>query len=296
MIKKAQDWQKERELSNRFWLNLIIKIALFMPRWSVRLLLHPIVAFYVVLAAKKRKISYHYLSQSLQTSPNILHAYKHFYWFAAVLLDRVYFLTGKTEIFDIRFSRRQEVIDSFKACPGQFFISAHFGGLEALKTQSMSRDYEIRPVMKIDHNQTIVSLLKELNPDFYKSVIPYKGLETAFTIQQTLENGISIALLADRPIDSNKIIPVKFFEGELFLPAGLFQMILKFKRPVNVFFNRYEGGNRYDVEYYPISVEADETVESLAHKYVALLEKQCRQSPYNWFNFYPYWLSPNEKE
>jgi len=289
MGKKRVNWQQEKEMSNSFWLRLIINLAMKLPRWSVRLLLYPIVLFYVLIASKKRKVSRHYLAKVLPVKPNIFHVYKHFFWFASVLLDRVYFLTAKYDLFTIAYSHRQEVIDSFVKNPGQFFLSGHFGSVDALKTQAMDKHYEIKPVIKLDHNQTVVNLMKQLNPEFYENVIAYKGLETTFEIYENLKAGISIALLADRPIEDSKTVLVDFLGDKISLPAGIFEMVKRYPFPTNFFFSRYEGGNRYYVEYIQIQLNHDD-IQDIAQSFADELALQCKKSPYNWFNFYPYWI------
>lgn len=295
MANQGANWQQEKEMSNGFWLRLIINLALLLPRWSVRLLLYPIVLFYVLIARQKRIASKHYLSKALPVKPSIFHIYKHFFWFAAVLLDRVYFLTGKHELFTMRYQHRQAVIDSFKDCPGQFFLSGHFGSVDALKTQAMDKHYEIKPVIKLDHNQTIVNLMKQLNPEFYETVIPYKGLETTFEIYENLKQGTSIALLADRPIGDSKTLLVNFLGDKMALPAGIFEMVKRYPFSTNFFFSRYEGANQYFVEYIQITPKPEATVEDIAQLFANAMADQCRASPYNWFNFYPYWIEQNDE-
>jgi len=295
MAKPGASWQQEKEMSNSFWLKLIIDLALKLPRWSVRLLLYPIVLFYVLIAKDKRKASRHYLAKVLPVKPNIFHVYKHFFWFSAALLDRVYFLTGKYHLFAISYQHRQEVIDSFVNNPGQFFLSGHFGSVDALKTQAMDKHYEIKPVIKLDHNQTIVTLLEQLNPEFYKDVIAYKGLETTFEIYETLKSGVSIALLADRPIGDSKVLMVDFLGDKIPLPAGIFEMVKRYPFPTNLFFARYEGANRYYVDYIQMALKKDDSTQEIAQKFADSLASQCQKSPYNWFNFYPYWIEPNHE-
>lgn len=290
MAKQNSSWQQEKEMSNGFWLRLIINLAIKLPRWSVRLLLYPIVLFYVLIAPQKRKVSRHYLSKVLPVKPSILHVYKHFFWFSAVLLDRVYFLTGKYDLFTMTYHHRQDVIDSFVKNPGQFFLSGHFGSVDALKAQAMDKHYEIKPVIKLEHNQIVVNLMKQLNPEFYENVIAYKGLETTFEIYENLKSGTSIALLADRPIGDSKTLLVDFLGDKISLPAGIFEMVKRYPFPTNFFFSRYEGGNSYYVEYIQMKPNPDDTVQMIAQTFADALALQCEKSPYNWFNFYPYWI------
>ena len=61
----------------------------------------------------------------------------------------------------------------------------------------------------------------------------------------------------------------------------------------------YHGGNRYELrfvelaDFRPESVAPDADVDQLVRRalerYVALLETLCRETPYNWFNFFDFW-------
>ncbi|MEA3405789.1 MAG: hypothetical protein U9R28_08630 [Pseudomonadota bacterium] len=289
----SANWQQEKEMSNAFWLKLIIKLALKLPRWSIRLLLHPIVMFFILISPNKRKNSRHYLTKVLPVKPRIWHIYKHFFWFSSALLDRVYFLSNQHNLFNITFCNRQAVIDSFKHHPGQFFLSGHFGSVEALRTQANTKQYNIKPVIKLDHNQTIVTLLNQINPGFYQNVIPFKGLQTTFEIYENLKQGKSVALLADRPLDDSHTVQVSFLGDSILLPEGIFEMILRFPYPTNLFFCRYQGGNQYHVDYIHLNIKPEDTPESLAQQFADQMAQQCKKSPYNWFNFYPYWIQSN---
>ena len=62
-------------------------------------------------------------------------------------------------------------------------------------------------------------------------------------------------------------------------------------------FGLFRGGNRYDV-YFEHLVDLrdvgratrDAVIEQAVRKYVERLEHYCRLAPYNWFNFYDFWL------
>jgi predicted LPLAT superfamily acyltransferase len=59
----------------------------------------------------------------------------------------------------------------------------------------------------------------------------------------------------------------------------------------------YRGGNRYDIHFeHLLDVSGagrgarDAVIEQAVRKYVERLGYYCRLAPYNWFNFYDYWL------
>jgi predicted LPLAT superfamily acyltransferase len=63
-----------------------------------------------------------------------------------------------------------------------------------------------------------------------------------------------------------------------------------------LFFGLYLGGRRYEVRLEPFanaiplgSREREAAVRPWVERYARRLEHQCRDAPYNWFNFYDYW-------
>jgi predicted LPLAT superfamily acyltransferase len=68
--------------------------------------------------------------------------------------------------------------------------------------------------------------------------------------------------------------------------------------PVMLAFGLFRGGNRYDLVFEsfsgPIHVARQDRIRVLgdmARRYAARLEHHARSAPYNWFNFYDYWLT-----
>ena len=63
----------------------------------------------------------------------------------------------------------------------------------------------------------------------------------------------------------------------------------------------YRGGNRYELHFETLIESAtlprsnrDEVLEQWISLYARRLEHYCRQAPFNWFNFYGFWASPEE--
>lgn len=74
-------------------------------------------------------------------------------------------------------------------------------------------------------------------------------------------------------------------------------MAAALEAPVIIGFGVYRGGNRYEcrLELYEPRVELPratraQALEAHAQRYAARLEQEVRAHPYNWFNFFDYWL------
>ena len=69
------------------------------------------------------------------------------------------------------------------------------------------------------------------------------------------------------------------------------------KRPVYFMAGIYEASGQYNLYFErltgdePPSRDRAKAVQTLMQGYASALERQCRHSPYNWFNFYDFWES-----
>ena len=285
------EWTAQKERTTSFWLKLIRGLALMLPRGLVKPLLHPIVLFYLMISRQQKIASRHYLNQVLDHPVGFAVVYRHFLWFATTILDRVYFLTGRTDAFKIRYTNLEKWRASMQQNPAQLYFGAHFGSLDAIRALSSDAHHiQIKVVLKVDQNEALVTLLNELNPNLATSVIPYNGMQTIFDIHETIESGQSVAILKDRPVGKEATVGVRFFDDEMRVPISGFKLAKRFKIPVMVFFSRFEGGNHYHISSEQLQFDEGASLEEMAQSYMDKVAEQCRLSPYNWFNFYHYWV------
>ncbi|WP_373019555.1 hypothetical protein [Thiomicrorhabdus sp.] len=294
---RPTDWTAQKERTSGFWLRVIRRLALLLPRWAVGLLLHPITVFYLLISKQQKAASRHYLNQALGRPARFSDVYKHFLWFATTILDRVYFLTGRIDGFEVEYENLEQWLDSMADNPSQLYLGAHFGSLDAIRALSLDQyGIKIKIVLKVDQNQALVSLLNELNPGLAENVIPYSGMKTIFDIHEALETGNSVAMLKDRAVGDEATVTVKFFNDRIAVPVSGFKLAKRFNIPINVFFGRYEGGNKYHVHSDQLLFDKQMSLQEMAQVYMNRVEEQCRISPYNWFNFYHYWLDTEKTD
>jgi len=151
-------------------------------------------------------------------------------------------------------------------------------------------------VMHEDNAQKINALLRAINPDVAHDVIALGTLDSMLMVAQRLDEGCAIGMLADRaPVEDARQV-VSFLGAEARLPVGPFRMAALLKRPVVFMAALYLGGNRYGIHLEALAdfsqitrAQQPAAIEAAIHRYAALLEKYCRQAPYNWFNFFDFW-------
>src|ERR1700752_4755288 len=86
----APRWVELPERGTPALLRLSGWIALHIGRWMARLLLYPITLYFVLTGNAARTASREYLSRLRKSPVRWWHIFRHFYCFAATILDRVY--------------------------------------------------------------------------------------------------------------------------------------------------------------------------------------------------------------
>lgn len=293
----SRQWQQLPERGSVTALRLIHWIALRLGRPAGRLALYPIIAYFLLLAPSPRRASRAYLRRVLGRDPGWLGVFRHFYVFAATILDRVYLLAGQFERFAIEVHNGPLLLDQVASGQGCLLLGSHLGSFEVLRVLGASyRRFPLKVLMNIAHNQAITRFLNTLNPELADTIIPIQGPETLLKVQDALADGYLIGTLGDRVVADDKRIRCRFLDGEAFFPAGPLLLAVMLQCPVILCFGLYRGGNRYDVYFERLaeritapSRQRQAVVAEWVQRYAERLEHYTREAPYNWFNFYPFW-------
>ena len=291
-----QDWTTSPERSNVPVIRFIVWFALTFGRSASRILLYPICFYFVVFSVRARAASRNYLTRALGRRATLRDIFKHYFFFSSTILDRVFLLNGQETLLDLRV-QNQELFETVVSSAGCIFIGAHMGSFEVLHALGHDHgQFKTSMVMYEDNARKLTAVLKNINSQRNSSVISLGKIDSMLKIREALDLGECIGMLADRAISGERMIPCKFLDGKIELPAGPFRLAAMLERPVFLMFGLYQGGNRYniflerlaDLQHVPHS-ERDAAVERAAQQFVRRLEHHCRESPYNWFNFYDLW-------
>lgn len=293
----SQPWVQLPERSNALALWLIRTIALHMGRPAGRALLYPITLYFLLTAGEARRGSQRFLRRMLGREPTWREVFRHIHCFSATILDRVYFLTGQLERFEIEIHGGQWILDQAAAGRGCILLGSHLGSFEALRAMGIYRRHlPIRILMNTGHNQRMTRFLDALNPALAQSIIPVGGLETLIKVQESVDQGCLVGVLGDRAAHGEKTVCCRFFDQEVDFPAGPLLLAALSGCPVILFFGLYQGGNRYQVHFEPLAErivldrrQRQEQLGVWVQRYADRLEHYTRLAPYNWFNFYDYW-------
>jgi predicted LPLAT superfamily acyltransferase len=294
-------WLEQPERGSRGAMRLMKSLALGCGRRAARLLLVPVCAYFLLFSPRARRASRDYLARALGRPPRIADLWRHYFSFAATVLDRVYLLAGQLERFDIEMRGLDELEAVLAKGRGCLLLGAHLGSFELLRAAGLlQKKQPVNVVMYEENAANISGVLNDLNPGVRPRVIVSGGFDTALKIGECLARGEMVGVLGDRSAASGKSVTCAFFGRDAAFPAGPLQLAQGLRVPVLLFFGLYRGGNRYLIHFetfreeYPEGRAAREArVREEVARYAARLEHFCRLAPYNWFNFYDFWERPD---
>jgi len=293
-------WKQTQDRGSPWLIDLIIWIILNLGRTTGRLFLYPIV-LYFVFSSSTRRYSKLYLQRNFKfahkKAPVFQDVFKHYYSFSNMLLDRVYFLTGKSRQFTITLHNEQLIMDLVKQDKGAVLLGSHLGNFDALRALAgENKDVKIRALMYNNDQQNINRAFEKLNPQLKNDVIHIGTPDTMIRVQEDLKKGYIIGMLADRIEHDDRSVSCQFLGHKVDLPGGPLIVAHLLKAPVILCFALHRSGSQYDVYFHLLSEQVNlprkertEKLQQLMQKYASILEQHAIDYPYNWYNFYDFW-------
>ncbi len=298
-------WTDQEERSNFLMLRVMRWIATALGRPAARAALHPITLYFLCFGGQPVQASAAYLARVLGRRPAWHERYRHIHRFSATVLDRVYLLQERFDLFDIQRTGHAHVEELLASGQGALLIGAHMGSFEAMRALGQShRGLKVAVAMYENNARMINATLRAIAPNADLHTIALGQLDAMLALQRWLDDGGVAGLLADRTLRSGGLGPQRSatlrlpFLGE---PAtfsdGPFRLAALLRRPVVFMVGLYHGGNRYELRCVPLGdfrdvgrgAERDAAVTAAMTRYATLLEDLCRETPYNWFNFFDFW-------
>jgi predicted LPLAT superfamily acyltransferase len=290
-------WRARPERSNMAMLRIMTWISLRLGRPAGRAVLHLITAYFLLFAPESRVASRDYLARVLGRPARLSDLYRHIHTFAATIHDRIYLLNNCFDLFDIEVSGDELVTDLLADGRGLFLIGAHMGSFEVMR--ALGRQHaglNVAMAMYEGNARKVNQMLSAISPMAQQDVIGLGQVDSMLKVSASLDRGTAVGMLADRRFGGDVMRTMNFLGGRADLPLGPFRMAAVLRRPVVFMTGLYLGGNRYRIHFEPLAdfseLQAGERQQAIGEamaRYVGLLEKHCRQTPYNWFNFFRFW-------
>jgi predicted LPLAT superfamily acyltransferase len=290
-----KSWKTKAERGSAWLIHLIAWLARAAGRPLCRVLLYPIVLYFVATDATARRASREFLSAARGRPARWTDVFRHIHAFAATLLDRVYMASRDFDRFEVTVHGDELVRDALESGKGCVLLGSHLGSFDlmSLKNQVLYN----RPVTVLMHIDERSRVRRIAGVDDSKvSIIPLGRIDSYLRAYEVLERGGLIVALADRS-GKSAFLRSDFFGRPASFPIGPHALAARAGATVLMGFGLYEGRARYRVEFIEFGPAAPPgsrgaALQPVVDRYAGLLEQYARRFPTNWFNFFAFWQQP----
>lgn len=273
-------------------------------RYGCSIFLSVLVVYFLLTATEQRQASRQFLARVLERPPRLMDIYKHFYQFALRALDVLVAWNGDVGREVVHFREGGAENKFFETHSGGLIIVSHFGNsdLARILLDKQTRDRFLLLV----HTQHAVNYnrsLARIHPDAAMNMVQVGdiGPETILKLQDHISHGGYVVIAGDRPpISGDKNVSVvRFFGDSAPFAQGPWILASLLATPVFFLFCYQKENKTYElaIEQFVDRVNLPRShrqnqIEQYCQSYAERLEYYVRQYPFQWFNFFDFWRTP----
>lgn len=304
--KQTRHWYQINESSFVLGMKLLFWICRIFGRWPFRIVLYPVVGWYMLTKHVARRASRDYLRRlsmsgaETPVTPNAWMVMRHFAAFAETMLDKMMLWGGLFNVDNTDFYGEKEFAADLERKRGGIIISCHIGNLDLCRILSRRRaDLKISIMAHTRHAVAFNQLLAQLDPQSQVDLVEVADITpaTAMMLSEKIGRGEYLVVSGDRiPITPNpRLTSAQFLGEEAALPIGPYVLASLLQCPVYLLFSMRIGDrSEIHLERFRESIQLprkgrEQAIAGLAAEYAARLEYFCRRAPLQWFNFYDFW-------
>jgi predicted LPLAT superfamily acyltransferase len=303
---EKQHWASFNEVSFVAGMRLLFWIFRLFGRWPFRLVLYPVLLWYVLSKPRPRAASGDYLrrlSAYAEVRTGLSGVLRHFASFAENILDKMLLWGGLYNTADVQFHGIEQIEQRIREKRGTLLICSHLGNLELCRVLSLKRPgLRLTILVHTKHAQAFNQLLAALNPDSQLNLMQVSEITpaTAILLAEKIEQGDFVVIAGDRvPVASHPRVAMADFLGQTAaFPVGPYILASVLQCPIYMLFSQQCGAHaEIHFELLRESVRLprkgrDAALAELVQDYAARLEYHCLRAPLQWFNFYDFWHLP----
>jgi len=272
------------------------------------------IGWYFLFNGLARRSSLEYLERLHETSggatpaPTWRNALRHFYCFGETLLDKVLAVDVREQTPDLTRAEGLEAFHSaIDAGRGALIVTAHFGNLLLLRRIGRGHRRHVRITLLIHtrHAERFQRILDSLDPGRGIDLMQVDSLDIsgAMALSERIAAGGIVAITGDRvPVTERGATTTAPFLGrDAQFPVGPYVLAAALGCPVFMMFSaRTDDGFSVSIDLLadPLVLPRKEREAAIRRHlglFVATLTRECQKHPFQWFNFYPFWGSPESE-
>lgn len=305
VARQQRGWLQIAETGSVAGIKWFVFLVTFVGRPAARAWLKMVIFYYTIFIKRVRVESARYFAK-LGLEHGFWDAYRHSLRFGECVIDRLFFVRGKTKRFEVDRVGEEHLLELYQNKKGAILLTAHLGSFEAMRAFATEKDFRVNILVNTANAQMINRVLVSLNPQIQVRMLDVStGLDSIFTARQRLEAGEMVSVMGDRVGPEARTVTVPFLGEPAAFPTGAYELAASFRCPIFLVLGLYRGKNRYSLICEPFADQVklprarrQEALEGYARKYAERLEHYCREVPDNWFNFFDFWSAgrANEQE
>ena len=306
---RGPHWAQINEFSFLTGMRLLYWLARLLGRWPFRLVLYPVLLWYLIAKPVARRASKEYLKRlsSFNTAAGIdcgtVGVLRHFASFGESILDKMLLWSGLFDVDSVKLYGLDLIVGQIAAQRGGILICCHLGNLELCRVLSRRQaGLKLTVLLHTKHAARFNQLLAQLDPDSQLNLMQVTELTPAAAalLAAKVAQGEFVAIAGDRiPVSDNPRIALASFLGDVApFPIGPYVLASLFQCPMYLLFSVHTE-RRWEIhfELFRESIRLprqhrNETLAALVADYATRLESFCKRAPFEWFNFYDFWHLP----
>lgn len=305
-LASARHWAAINEVSFVAGMRLLFWICRVFGRWPFRVVLYPVLLWYVATKPAPRRASRDYLARVGRYAPaprGPLGVLRHFGAFAESILDKMLAWGGLLEPGKVEFFGMQPMLRLLDAGQGALLVCSHHGNVELCRALAQQRPgLKLTVLVHTKHARAFNQMLGQINPGSQLNLLQVTEVTpaTAIMLSQRIAQGEFVVIAGDRvPVSSNpRVARAAFLGSDASFPVGPYVLASVLQCPIYMLFSMCRNG-RHEVHFellrQALSLPRkgrDAALAVLASDYAARLEHHCVRAPLEWFNFYDFWHLP----
>ena len=321
-IKAGKEWfgEKEATTSTRPY-RLTFWCLKHFPRWLVNFITYCAALYFFIFDKRCRRESIRYQKNLKEWNPSFksVKPLRQVTAFAVTVVEKIDCWTNPIPFENIHFNDddAMALIDQLNQGKGAFIIISHLGDSELLRSLANKNEIGIKRIIPIavlsdqDISSNFSKAMNSINQNFTLNTIDVNDITPA-TIERVLEtiNQGGLVVCAGDRLSKNqneRVLtqsflgkPAPFSYGAYFLAdlVGAPTYFVWGFRRTNIIMRR-------DCEMFVIKAKSqvgggrkgrEDRMNALCSEYVGHLENFVRKFPYQWYNFFDFWMFPNGEQ
>ncbi len=306
MSAAKKHWANINEVSFVAGMRLLFAIYRVFGRWPFRVVLYPVLLWYVLTQPQARRASLDYLGRVRHYVPvpvGTKGVLRHFASFAESILDKMLLWGGLFKIEQVAYRGAEQLDRLINDRRGALLICAHLGNLELCRVLARQHtNMRLTILVHTKHARAFNQMLATLDPASQLNLMQVTEMTpaTAMLLSEKIADGEFVVIAGDRvPVSAQpRVAMADFLGAQAAFPVGPYVLASILQCPTYLLFStQHDGRAEIFFELLRESVKLprknrDDALRPLVTDYAQRLQHHCLRAPLQWFNFYDFWHLP----